>query len=302
MRAILIFSLKALVGGALLAFVIARIPLRDALSVAVTIDPLILAVAVGLYFLAHTVNAAKLQVLLPGLSFWRAWRFTMIGVFYGTALPGQIAGDAVKAVRLARALAGGDMGGDAGAAVAAVTVDKIVSIFALLLLVALAVGIEAQSFDRNVMIATGLAVVGGVAALAAALVFPIPAWLGRFGASVAAWRSLSMRPAQLSYALLLGFLFQALCVAICMILGAHLNIVLSAPAWTVVMGFSAIVLLAPITIAGIGVREVTLVGAIGYLGGSDVGAFALSLVLFVINLIGAVAGLVVDLAGRDKTT
>ena len=298
MRATLIFILKALIGGGLLAFVISRIPLQDALSVAVTIDPATLAVAVALYFLAHAVNAAKLQVFLPDLSIWQAWRFTMIGVFYGTALPGQIAGDAVKAVRLARAHADGDE----GAAVAAVTVDKIVGIFALLLLVAFAIGIEAQAFDRAVVLTAALAAAVAVAGLVAAFLLPMPAWLGRFGASVSAWRSVSMRPMRLSYALLLGVLFQALCVAICMILGAQLNIVLSAAAWTVVMGFSAIVLLAPITIAGIGVREATLVGAIGYLGGSAVGAFALSLVLFVINLIGAVVGLAVDLAGRDKVT
>ena len=298
MRATLLFLLKAIIGGSLLAFVISRIPLQDALSVAVTINPLTLTAAVVMYVLAHTVNAVKLQVFLPGLSFWQAWRFTMIGVFYGTALPGQIAGDAVKAVRLARAQADGDE----GAAVAAVTVDKVVGIFALLVLVALAVGLEAHAFGRAIIVGVALAVAAGVAGLVALLLLPIPAWLGRFGASVAAWRGVSMRPAQLSVALLLGVVFQALCVAICMVLGAELNIILSAAAWTVVMGFSAIVLLAPVTIAGIGVREATLVGAIGYLGGSDVGAFALSLVLFVINLIGAVIGLIVDLAGRDKAT
>ena len=130
---------------------------------------------------------------------------------------------------------------------------------------------------------------------------PVPAWLGRFGASVSAWRAVSMRPRELSLALLLGLVFQGLCVGICMVLGENLNIALSVAAWTVVMGFSSIVLLAPVSIAGIGIRDASLIGAIGMFGGSEVGAFALSLVLLIVNLAGAAVGFAVDIAGRDRT-
>lgn len=295
-RLALIFALKALVGGLLLALVITKIPLQDALSVATTLDPTIIVVTLGLYFLAHVINAAKLQVFLPHLSLWQAWRFTMIAVLYGTALPGQIAGDAVKALRLARIQ--GD--GEGGAAVAAVAVDKIVGVFALLVLVALAIGLDARSFDKQVLIATALATAAATAALGAAFFMPIPAWLGRIGQAVEAWRAVSLRPSSLSYALLLGLVFQAVCIALHVVLGEHLNIVLSFGQWAVVVGLVSIVLLAPVTIAGIGLREATLVGVIGYLGASEVGAFALSLVLFVLNLVGAAVGLIVDLADRDS--
>jgi uncharacterized membrane protein YbhN (UPF0104 family) len=251
-----------------------------------------------LYLLAHTVNAAKLQLFLPGLSFWQAWRFTMIGVFYGTVLPGQLAGDAVKAVRLARAQGSGDE----GAAIAAVTVDKIVGLFALFLVVALAIALDAHTFGPTAVLAVTLATVVAIAALAAVILLPVPAWFGRFGASIAAWRTVSMRPTTLSATLALGIIFQALCVAICMVLGENLNIDFSIGAWTVVMGFSSIVLLIPISIAGIGVRDASLIGAIGTLGGSEVGAFAMSLVLLAVNLTGAMVGLVVDLAGRDRAS
>jgi uncharacterized membrane protein YbhN (UPF0104 family) len=296
MRAAFLFSLKAAVGGGLLWFLTTRIPLDDALSVAGSLHPVIIAAAILFYFLAHAVNAAKLQLFLSGLSYWQAWRYTMIGVFYGTVLPGQLAGDAVKAVRLARAQGSGDE----GAGIAAVAVDKIVGLFALFLVVALAIAVEARSFGQAVVITITLATGGAIAALAAMIFLPVPIWFGRFGASIAAWRSVSMRPAILSFSLGLGILFQALCVAICMVLGENLNIDLSVAGWTVVMGFSSIVLLIPISIAGIGVRDASLIGAIGYLGGSEVGAFAMSLVLLAVNLTGAVVGLVVDLAGRDR--
>ena len=296
MRAALILSLKALVGGGLLWFLSTRIPLADALSVASSVDPGVIAVAILLYLLAHTVNAAKLRVFLPGLTLWQAWRFTMIGVFYGTVLPGQLAGDAVKAVRLARAQDDGDEGG----AVAAVAVDKIVGLFALFIVVALAIALDARAFGGAAVTAVALATVAAIA-LAVMVFLPVPAWLGRFGASVSAWRAVSMRPRELSLALLLGLVFQGLCVGICMELGETLNIALSVAAWTVVMGFSSIVLLAPVSIAGIGIRDASLIGAIGMFGGSEVGAFALSLVLLIVNLAGAAVGFAVDIAGRDRT-
>lgn len=294
-RAFLAFLAKAVVGGLLLGLVIAAIPLGDALSVAVTLDPTVMAVVVALYFLAHLVNAAKLQVFLPRLSLWQAWRFTMIGVLYGTALPGQIAGDAVKAVRLARVQG-------AGAAVAAVAVDKIVGVFALLLLVALAVGLDVQRFAGapGLIVMAVVMTVAVTAAMAVVFFLPVPSWLGRFGESIAAWRSISIRPAALSYALLLGLVFQSLCIAIFAALGPNLNVVLPVSGWAIVMGFSSIVLLAPITVAGLGVREASIIGAVVFLGGSEVGAFAISLVLFVLTLIGAAVGLAVDLADRDR--
>lgn len=296
MRTAVFFALKALIGGTLLWVVISRVPLADALSVASSLDPAIIGLAVLLYLLAHAVNSAKLQLFLPGLSVWQAWRFTMIGVLYGTALPGQLAGDAVKALRLARA----QESGEEGAPVAAVAVDRIIGLFALFLIVALALALDASAFEQSVVLTVALAAGAAIAALAAAIFLPVPAWMGRFGASVAAWRSVSMRPSTLLLALLLGILFQALCVGICMVLGENLNISLSVAAWTLVMGFSSIVLLAPISIAGIGVREATIIGAVGYFGGSEVGAFAMSLVMLGINLAGAVLGLVLDLAGRDR--
>lgn len=297
MRAALLFGLKALIGGGLLWFLATRIPFGEALSVASSIDPRVLGGAIALYLLAHTVNAAKLQLFLPGLSLWQAWRFTMIGVFYGTVLPGQLAGDAVKAVRLARAQGSGDE----AAAVAAVAVDKVVGLFALFVVVALAIALDAPAFGASAKIGVALATAGAVAALALIVFLPVPAWLGRFGTSITAWRAASMRPSTLSLSLVLGLLFQGLCVGICMLLGGDLGLDLSVAAWTVVMGFSSIVLLAPISIAGIGVRDASLIGAIGMFGGSEVGAFALSLVLLAVNLAGAAVGLAVDLAGRDRT-
>jgi len=296
MRVAALFALKALAGAGLLWLVIARIPLADAFSSASSLDPYIMVLAVLLYLLAHAVNAAKLALFLPGLTLWRAWRFTMIGVLYSTALPGQLAGDAVKAVRLARAA--GD--GDEGAAVAAVTVDKIVGLFALFLVVALAIAVDARSFDWALVVVVALATGAAIAVLASVVFLPVPAWLGRFGASVAAWRTVSMRPGILSFALLLGLIFQALCVGICVLIGQDLNINLSIVAWTLVMGFSSIVLLAPVSIAGIGVRDASIVGAVGYLGGNETGAFAMSLVLLAVNISGAAVGLAMDLVGRDR--
>ena len=75
---------------------VSRVPLAEVTAAASRLTPAAAGVAVAAYFAAHMINAAKLRVLLPSLTLWQAWRFTMIGVLFGTALPGQLAGDAVS--------------------------------------------------------------------------------------------------------------------------------------------------------------------------------------------------------------
>ena len=106
-----------------------RVPLDGVLVAFSQLRPVDVALAVVLYFAAHGVNALKLRLLLSQLSVRQALRFTMIAVLYGTALPGQLAGDAVKAFRLTRAAS---RAGDVSATISAVTIDKVLGLFALL--------------------------------------------------------------------------------------------------------------------------------------------------------------------------
>jgi hypothetical protein len=243
------------------------------------------------------VNAIRLHVLLPGLSLWQAWRFTMIAVLFGTALPGQLAGDAVKAFRLARAAS--DVG-EVTHALAAVAVDKIISMFALLILTALGVGLNPGTFGRPLELAAGLVTILMPLALLIGFTAPLPPWLGRVGAAFASWREVALSPRILLLALVLGFGFQSLSIASVALLGHALGITLTISVWCVVVGLVSVVLLLPVTIAGLGLREGSLIAVLGLLGQKQGAALALSLGLFALTLLGAGVGLVVDLMGRDR--
>ncbi len=298
LKSILGLSLKIGISVALLALVLSRVDLGGALAAAAGLTPAAGALATAVYFAAHVVNAAKLRVLLPGLSLWQAWRFTMIAVLFGTALPGQLAGDAVKAFRLARAAP--DVG-EVTAAVAAVAVDKIIGMFALLLLTALGLGLNAAIFGQPVVIAAGVVTVLIPVALAVVLSAPLPAWLGKWGQEFAAWRTVALTRSALSRSLALGIVFQMFSIAAFAILGNALGIDLTATAWAVIVGLISVILLVPVTVAGLGLREGSLVAVLAMLGQGTGPALALSFSLLALNLLGAGVGLVLDLTGRDKT-
>ncbi len=291
--------LKIGISVALLALVLSRVPLQEALAAAAGLTPSAAALAILSYFAAHAVNAGKLRVLLPGLSLWQAWRFTMIAVLFGTALPGQLAGDAVKAFRLARAAP--DVG-EVTAAVAAVAVDKIIGMFALLLLTAIGLGLNAATFGEEVVIAAGVITVLIPVGLMVVLLAPLPAWLGKWGQEFAAWRTVALTPSALLRSLALGVLFQILSIATFDILGDALGIDLPLTAWAVIVGLISVILLLPVTVAGLGLREGSLVAVLAMVGEGRGPALALSFALLAINLLGAGVGLIVDLTGRDKNS
>ncbi len=294
-RAPILFVLKLIIGLAILSVILVRVDLRAIWSAATEVSPSVIVGAVALYFVAHFINAVKLRIFLPHLSLRQSVRFTMIAVFYGTALPGQLAGDAVKALRLARA---SEL--DATTIVGAVAVDKVIGLFALLLLTALGLGFSRDQFGSDItsvaLAVTALALI----AIVGGLVVPLPARLGRWTQTLGAWRSLTLTPATLLKALGVGLVFQVFCIALFAVLGSGLGIDLPLTSWAVVVGLIGVVLLLPLTVAGIGLRDGTLLGVLGLLGQNAGAAIALSFCLLALNIVGALVGFVVDVAGKDR--
>lgn len=285
------------VGSALLILVLMRVPLDGVLVAFSQLRPVDVALAVVLYFVAHGVNALKLRLLLPQLSVRQALRFTMIAVLYGTALPGQLAGDAVKAFRLTRAAS---RAGDVSATISAVTIDKVLGLFALLALTAVGLGLDAAVFGASAVKVVGIGLTAFIILLALVVAAPVPAFLQKWTVKFSAWRRLTLRPSTLLQSLLLGVVFQGLSIIVFAVLGTALGLELSIASWAVVVGLVSVVLLLPVTIAGVGLRDGSLVGLIALLGQSQSAALALSLTLLALNILGAAVGLLADLAGNDQ--
>lgn len=294
-RAWLWFAVKAGFGGGLLAFMLSRVSFADSLAALAGVSAVSWVLALALAVVAHAVNAVKLCGFIPGLGFWPALRFTFIGTLYSTVLPSQLAGDAIKAVRMARA------GDDPGPIVAAVIRDKLVGLAALVALSLAAVpaaGLPGRG-ETAVLFALGLGVTLAVwLALDYAPRHRALARLTRYIPPVAA---AGLDGPRLARNFAWGLVFQALVVAIFAVLGRDLDIAVSAADWTVVVGLVSVILLLPITVAGLGLREGSLVGLLGALGENGEAALALSFAILALSLATAAIGLVADLAGRDRS-
>ncbi len=292
-----LFAAKAVIGVSALVAVVFHVPLDgtlEALSDLTLLDGL---VAFSLYFVAHGVNALRLRLLLPGLSVTQALRFTMIAVLYGTALPGQLAGDAVKAFRLTRAAS---RAGDVSATIGAVALDKVIGLFALLFLTAIGLVFSLESFEPDLIIFVSITLTLVTVAFLIVLTAPMPQILRKLNPGIGAWREGVLRPRILALSLLAGVIFQSLSISVFIVLGLAIGLDLSPAVWAVVVGLISLVLLVPITVAGVGLRDASLVAILSALGQSASAAFALSLALLLLNLAGAVVGLLADLGGRDE--
>jgi hypothetical protein len=92
--------------------------------------------------------------------------------------------------------------------------------------------------------------------------------------------------------------FHGLCVAIHMVLGHALGIDLAMTDWILVYCGVALLLVLPITIAGLGLREGGYVGLLAMFDVAATQALSLSLVFFAYALFGALLGWIAELKGR----
>jgi uncharacterized membrane protein YbhN (UPF0104 family) len=126
-----------------------------------------------------------------------------------------------------------------------------------------------------------------------------PAWLSRplqgLLRLVAVLRKYAGDWRVLRWSISYGVIFQLLSISCAEILANGIGIQMSFMEWCVVSGVLTVVLLAPVTVAGLGLREATMVGLLGVLGVSSEAAFAAALLMLGAQMTGAVLGAVFDI-------
>lgn len=302
------YAIKLLISGVIAAFLVYRIDTGAAGRHLAAVQPWHALAAAFLYGLFHVINAAKLQILMPERRVGSILAFVLVAQAYALLLPGQLAGEVVKAYRLARGSAG-----EGGRVVSSVAFDKLTSLAALLLTTLGGLLIESQRFGTLLfgLVTVGLvvmAVCGGLLALGRVrrLVLgfldgggSITGWRARIGGPVAlfleTWRAHAARPGTLALSLLYGVVAQLIQAVATWILGLGLGIDLSPALWCVVIGVLTIVLLAPISIGGLGLREASLVGILGLFAVGNDQALALAFAILAFQLLLTLVGLAVDL-------
>ena len=297
-------ALKLAVSGALIAWLMLRIPLTDVGAQLKSLDGTSLAIGALLSIAAWWLSALRLHVLTPEMRLADVVRMTFIGLYYGTVLPGQVAGDVMKAYRLSTTQSA------PGRAVAATLVDRVIATFALFLIGACATPWVPQAPEA---LAWGL-VFATVAILAGILLFAHPAMhalLLRRSGSVevdgirglparlaSGMQGVMQRPSRLLKSFLIALVFHALCIAIHLVLAHSLRIDLSIAVWALIYAGVAVLLLLPISLAGLGLREGGYVGLLGLFGIAADRALSLSLVFFAYMLLGAALGWIAEVTYR----
>ena len=304
--ALLSYPLKLLVSALILLFLLSRVDVAEVLHEFSSMQPTHALVAMALLAATHGVNALKLGVLLPARRVSTLLAYTLIAQAYALLLPGQIAGEAVKAYRLSQ----GERT-QAGGIVSVVFLDKLIGGLAILLLMLAGVLADPVRFGGSGLLwptaaALGVLVVG-IAALAweptqrmlLCLFHDGRGWRGWVGRHLshflAMWRAQTMRPHTLFLCLAYSVLSQLLTISGSVLFGLGLGIDLGYAAWCVIIGVLTVVLLAPLTVGGIGLREISLVGMLGHFGVPADRALALAMAIFAFQIMVATFGIAVDL-------
>ena len=291
--------LKVAVSAALLGIFLWRTPLDLVVLNLRHLDPAAFAAAAVLSFIAWWLSGVRLWCLLPEFRLGTLQRATFASLFYAVILPGQIAGDVVKAYRLGR------QSTRTGHAEAATVVDRALAIFALFCLGA------AATFDvAAIPSALRALMLCGAAAIALCGVVMastrVRDALHRRGAGdgrlrhflrhfAIALHDCLRKPSRMLANFLLALVFHAVCIAIQMLLGQALGIALSWSQWTIVHAGVTLVVLLPISVAGIGLREGGYVGMLALFGVPATKALPLSLTIFAMTLFGAAIGGMLEL-------
>ncbi len=241
-------------------------------------------------------------------------QLTFIANFYSLILPGQIAGEIVKAYRL------GQGRSDAEHIAASVLVDKLIGLFGLLAVAA--VGLLASHALIPIEISLSISLFTlfffvGLFCIKIPIIYQIISYplkliiiqWPRFEQRIIqilkildAWKVFLDSPLRLFFAFLLGVGFQLVCVWIAILFANEMGIDLPFPDWSWILGLVSVAVLLPISIGGIGVREGTFVGILSLQGIPVDKSIALSFAVFSISLIGAIIGGVFEIFNYGPKT
>ena len=266
-----------------------------------------LTTATLLFFLACALAVAKWRLLWRRATWWQMLSANFVAQFYSVALPGQLAGEVVKTLRVGHSFS------DTTNVAASVIVDRATGLFGIF---ALALGgalLSTSTAATHAVFALCVMVVGALCGLFVATRPGFIAaassglaslgsrfrWLRRLTQTLvnllSAWASLISDPRAIVGAIILGIVYQALGVGINYTIATGVGVYVEFTDWCWVFGLASAVLLLPITIAGIGVREATYVGLLGLFNVSIEDAVLISLVGFGVSLIGVLIGGVLEL-------
>ena len=292
--------LRAAVSGAILAYLLARLDLRGTGAAILRITPLYAVVVVGLVALDRGVMIARWALLLrasrvPVSLKSAAWIF-LTSSFIGSALPAGVGADAARAYTLARRTANGSE------AVASVAIDRLLGVGSIAALGTL--GALLWTRDRTPelrQLAVACAIFVAVSAASALWSDRLTRrlmpdrwlearglrWMLDLADAVGRYRG---RARVMTAVFALSLIVQVLRTLQAYLLGASMGIDVDPMYYLVFMPIGLLMMLLPISVAGVGLPQGAIVWLLRPLGVPDAQAFALSTLLILLGLVGNLPG------------
>jgi uncharacterized membrane protein YbhN (UPF0104 family) len=238
--------LRLAVSAGLIAWILSRTPFREVAAAFRSADPRFVLLALALNPLGYLASVRRWRLLIRAQGGDATLPFLvrsfLVGVFFNNLLPSTIGGDAVRALDTSRTGVG------RAKAVAIVFVDRFVGLLALMLFAALSVLLSGRLSER--VPALYAWVLGGavVLGLIAGLLFVLPR-------IVASRFSFQWPASVLARAFAWSLLLQTLVVLNGYFLSRALHVPIALPAFFLIVPLALFVMMLPVSINAIGVRE-----------------------------------------------
>ena len=307
--------LRVAVSVALIAWILRGTDLREVWATFRTADVRYILAAIGLIPLGYLSSVMRWRLLLRAqggdatLPF--LFRSLMTGIFFNNFLPSTIGGDAIRTWDTARSGVGRAM------ALTIIVVDRFVGLLALLLFAAVGLLGAGWLTERVPDLAFWVLGVGALMVIAAAVLFlPSrrgPDLLARIGARLPGkGRALADKVAAALFAFqgkgktLAGAFFWSLCLQIAVVVNAWviaraLRIDLDLAPFFLIIPLAVFIMMIPVSINGIGVRENIFIFFLAALGVAEATGLAFAWLEYSLLLLQALAGGLVYALGRERS-
>jgi glycosyltransferase 2 family protein len=238
--------LRLAVSAALIAWILSRTPFREVAAAFRSADLRFVLLALALNPLGYLASVRRWRLLIRAQGGDAALPFLvrsfLVGVFFNNLLPSTIGGDAVRAMDTSRTGVG------RAKAVAIVFVDRFVGLLALMLFAALSVLMSGRLTERVPALYAWVLAGAAVLGLIAGLLFVLPR-------IVASRFSFQWPASVLARAFGWSLLLQTLVVLNGYFLSRALHVPIALPAFFLIVPLALFVMMLPVSINAIGVRE-----------------------------------------------
>ncbi len=286
---------RVVVTVALITSLFLILPASEILSAIRRVQPrMVIAVLLG-FVAGHVLAAFKWRVLLSASGLAtpaaQAVRAHGAGLFANLCLPSLVGGDLLKTILVSRS------SGRVEVALVGTMADRVLDTLALILIVSGAAAFLPGSLTDTTtrvlaVVIAAMLLAGALGALALVL---RPRWLPprlreRIDAARGAVLALSRRPLQASIALALALTIQAAFIGLNVGIGRSVGLALPVAAWFLLWPLAKLTALAPISLGGIGVREVAFAALVTRFGADPTLAVAQSLLWEAVLIAGGLSG------------